>query len=271
MQFYPTKQLSSLIKHYLFVESNTKGVKKFRLFSDGNTGIVFSFKNRLITNSGKTGITDSLPSSFAYGQISGFKNIFCVDETCLLIVVFKPYALSNLLNIPANELVEQTISLTDLFGNIGTEVTERLFVCQNLAERIQILESFFIKIIANINNPALPMITASVNFIQQNNGLINQEQLIRYTGCEQKQIERKFIETIGITPKKYCDIVKFTIYLKSLRDTHHLKLKDSAYDAGYYDQAHVARYFKRITGITPTQYSLKFDALALNLLEFPKI
>ncbi|WP_367866947.1 DUF6597 domain-containing transcriptional factor [Pedobacter sp. WC2423] len=271
MQFYPAKQLSTLIKHYLFVESNAKGIKKFRLFSDGNTGIVFSFKNKLITSSSQTGLTDSLPVSFAYGQISGFKNIFCVDETSLLIVVFKPYALSNLLNIPANELVEQTIDLTDLFGNIATEVTERLFLCQNLAERIQMLESFFIKIIANVNNPATPMITASVNFIQQNNGLINQEQLIRYTGCEQRQIERKFIETIGITPKKYCDIVKLTVYLKYLRDSKPAKLSNLAYESGYYDQAHVTRYFKKITGVTPTQYSLKFDALALNLLEFPNL
>lgn len=38
--------LSSFIKHYLFLERDRKDLQKLRLFFDGNTSIVFFFYQR---------------------------------------------------------------------------------------------------------------------------------------------------------------------------------------------------------------------------------
>ena len=49
MQVSPSKELSQYIKHYLFLDNTETAIQKLRLFSDGNTGVVFSLKSKLIS------------------------------------------------------------------------------------------------------------------------------------------------------------------------------------------------------------------------------
>jgi len=95
---------------------------KLRLFSDGNMGIVFSFKNNLVSGYKNNGQLESLPNSFLYGQISTFKDVCLVNETDLLIVVFQPSGIQQLLGIPAGMLRDNIISTAYLFGKQGQEM-----------------------------------------------------------------------------------------------------------------------------------------------------
>jgi len=61
--------------------------------------------------------TDELPDAFIYGQINTFKNLFSFDKTSLLIVVFHPHGLNQLLGIPAHELMDEIIDLQSLSAN----------------------------------------------------------------------------------------------------------------------------------------------------------
>lgn len=266
MQVLPSKHLSFLVKHYLFIESTTKDIKKLRLFSDGHAGIVFSFKNRLVSGAD----TLNLPVSFVYGQIDGFKDILCFDQTSLLIIVLHPHGLNQLLGIPASELINEVIDLRFLFGQSGEEVTNRLLERVKPEERIKIIESFLISISDRIRYDVQPLVLSSIDFIINQGGLTSVEQLARYTGTTRKNIDRKFMESIGIPPKRFSNIIKLNVYLKGIRDRQNDKLTDLAYEVGYYDYSHVFKDFKKITGVTPPEYAGNFNALALNLLEFPK-
>ncbi|WP_158795516.1 DUF6597 domain-containing transcriptional factor [Pedobacter sp. L105] len=270
MQVLPSKPLSHLIKHYLFVESNTRNIKKFRLFPDGNTGIVFSFHNKLISGSSTFNQVDYLPDSLVYGQINSFKDIFCINETSLLIIVFHPHGLHQFLGIPANELIDKIIDLKTLFGSAGSEVTEQLQESQSLQQRIKIIESFLTQLLKGHTLKIQPIVIASVDFIVNHQGLASVNQLVSYTGYSGKSIERKFMETIGIFPKQFSKIVRLNMYLKDLRDNKNKKILDMAYANGYYDHSHAYKDFKKITGVTQRQYIGEFNALALNLLEFPQ-
>lgn len=69
MQILPSKELLPYIRHYLFLRSDGKCIKKLRLFTDGNTGIVFTFRNNLISNYKNHELPDYLPNTFVYGQL----------------------------------------------------------------------------------------------------------------------------------------------------------------------------------------------------------
>lgn len=271
MQIRPSKQLSKLVKHYLFIESNTKDDKKFQLFSDGNTGIVFSFKNRLSMDIGDSSTVGASPVAFLYGQISKFRNVFSLNDTKLLIIVFHPHAMSQLLNIPAHVLNDEIIVLKELFGTDSEELTDKLFESHTAQDQIELIEAFLFKIFAKSLFSIQPAVIASVELIIQKNGIVNLDQLVSLTGYSKSRIEHKFTETIGLTPKNYAKIVKLNTYLKILRDEENVKIIHAAYEAGYYDHSHAFKDFKRITGITPTQYAQKLNPLALNLLEYPRI
>lgn len=270
MQVVPSKELSKIVRNYLFIESNTKGIKTFRFFSDGNTGIVFSFKNRLFTGFSNSANPDYLPYSFIYGQLGAFKDVFCHDETSLLVVVFHPFGMNQLLRIPSDILVDEIIDLDYIFGRAGQEVTEKLLSSASNHDRIKIVETFLLHLFSGNHFSVQPIIIASLDLISKNNGLINVGELVQYTGYNKRHIERKFMEVVGISPKQYSNIIKLNVFLKSLKENaNKSKLIDIGYQAGYYDQSHLIKDFKKITGITPTQYISNFFPLTINLLEAP--
>jgi len=214
--------------------------------------------------------TDELPDAFIYGQINTFKNLFCLDRTALLIVVFHPHGLNQLLGIPANELVDEIIDLQSLSGAEGAVLTDRLFECTAIHERIQLIETFLIQLSKNNTARSQQIVLSSIHHIVTYGGLMSVNKLVHYTGYTSKSIDRKFMEIIGIPPKRFSNIIKQNIYLKGLRDGPKNKLTDLAFKVGYYDHSHAFKEFRKNTGVTPVQYVGNFNALALNLLEFPK-
>ncbi|WP_312398637.1 DUF6597 domain-containing transcriptional factor [Sphingobacterium sp.] len=130
MQILPPKELLPYIKHYLFLESNGDHHKTLRLFSDGNTGMVF-----LLTK-GSLSFNQHLPHSFLNGQISHFQDLALVQQTSFIIIVFQPDGLYKLLGISAHELRDQIITPQDIFGQTATLLYDNLMHCKQQADKI---------------------------------------------------------------------------------------------------------------------------------------
>lgn len=269
MQILPSKELLPYIKHYLFLESEGHSIKKLRLFSDGNTGMVFCFKDCLISGVKDINSLSYLPNSFIYGQISEFKDLYLVNEASLIIVVFQPDGINRLLGISANEVRDKIISTEDMFGLEGLMLHEKLFNQLNLEDKSDLLNTFFLKLTPKHSLSNQILIQASLNFIVKNKGTITIKQLVKHTGYTERHIERAFSESIGINPKKFGNIVKLHSFLKLLKDKSvQNNITAFCYEAGYSDQSHLIKEFRKYTGITPTQYLNDTSRLAINFLEF---
>jgi len=269
MQILPSNELKSFIRHYLFLESERKSIKKLRLFSDGNPGMIFSLKNKLISNIQNNDLLGYLPDSFIYGQISEFKDLYLVNEASLIIVVFQPTGLNQLMRIPGVELRDNIIRTEDLFGRRVLNLQEKLSEQASLRDKLNLLNTFFIELATKKVFENQILIEASVNFILKNKGANSIHQLVRYTGYSERHIERTFIECIGLTPKKFGNIVKLHGFLKLLKDkSKHNNLTKISYEAGYTDQSHLIKEFKKYTGITPNEYLHKTNRLTINFMEF---
>jgi AraC-like DNA-binding protein len=77
-------------------------------------------------------------------------------------------------------------------------------------------------------------------------------ELARYAGLSAFHLCRVFHEAVGITPHAYQTQVRVR-RAKSLLAAG-LPITRVAAEAGFYDQAHLTRHFKRITGVTPGRY-----------------
>ncbi|MRX66417.1 transcriptional regulator, AraC family [Flavobacterium resistens] len=266
MQVSPPKELSPYIKHYLFLDNTETAVQKFRLFSDGNTGLVFSVKSKLISGINKFDAKDYLPTSFLYGQLNGFKDLYSENEITLIIVVFQPNGIHQLLEIPANEFHDAIIPVEDIFDQKITVLQEKLSQ-QNNQMRIELLNHFFRSMINSkpISNQFI--INNSLDFIIANKGQFSIKQLIEHTGYTERHLERKFKECIGLNPKKFGNVVRLHHFLKLLKDkTDDTNLTTICYDAGFSDQSHLIKEFKKHTGITPKEY-LYTGKLTNNLIK----
>lgn len=78
----------------------------------------------------------------------------------------------------------------------------------------------------------------------------NFEDIARDVGSSLRQIERDFKGFIGMSPRDYHRIIRF---YKALNNIEKKSLAEVAIEAGYYDQAHMIRDFKKLSVWTPDQ------------------
>jgi AraC-like DNA-binding protein len=268
MQVLPPKELSPYIKHYLFLENKGNDTQKLRLFSDGNTGVVFSLKSKLISGFSNYETQNYLPSSFIYGQLNGFKDIYSGSEMSIVIVVFQPNGINQLLGITSSELRDTIITIDEIFGLEGIELQEKLSEQSTIQEKLSLLNHFFKTLEAKKPMSNQLIADASLNFIIKTKGQFSLKQLVDYTGYTERHIERKFTECVGLNPKKFGNIVKIHSFLKLLKNkSEDTNLTTISYDAGFSDQSHLIREFKKHTGMTPKEYLYNAGKLTNNFIE----
>jgi AraC-like DNA-binding protein len=78
-------------------------------------------------------------------------------------------------------------------------------------------------------------------------------ELASAVGMSPFHLVRTFRSHVGVTPSAYRRAVRVKAAQRFLRSG--VPPAQAALDAGFYDQAHLNRYFKRATGVTPGQYA----------------
>jgi AraC-like DNA-binding protein len=267
MQMPCSVPLSGLVRHYLLLQSEKDIHLNYRLFSDGNPGIVFHLEDSVLQSVGNA---ERLPRSFIYGQIAQFRDVASVGKMGLLVVVLQPFGVYSLLGIDAAELNNSIIDLADIFGVDAAVLEDKIINAKTVAHRILAIEKFFLEKTAGKKEPD-DLFKESLYEIYNSRGTVSIEGMLKKVPVTERQLERKFRQYIGTSPKKYADIIRFQHFLKLLQHrSQGTKISDIVYESGYYDQSHLNGFFKRITGITPNQYKTDHQLLAVNFMQLPK-
>ncbi|MCI0750336.1 MAG: helix-turn-helix transcriptional regulator, partial [Flammeovirgaceae bacterium] len=90
------------------------------------------------------------------------------------------------------------------------------------------------------------------SIINKSEGQIRVDSLAYEVGNSKRNLERKFKDTTGLTPKKFIDNTRFQFSLKRLSNNR--DLQEVTFLSGYYDLSHFVNDFKKITGKTPEKY-----------------
>lgn len=264
MQLYPSFGLSKIIKHYLIINSEENNNVNYRLFTDGNLGLVFQFHNSALE---KKENNSSIPlHSFLYGQLTQYNDVKATGKLDMLIVVLQPDALYAVLKLAAVELNNETVPLHTIFGQDGIDLEDQVRHAPTIRMAIQAIEDMFKRRL--IQQDGLDRLTKeALMLITQYQGNITMAALYNKLPVTERQLERKFKQQVGLSPKKYTDVIKFQHFLKTLQKLppgHNLAA--GIYACGYYDQAHLNNSFKKYVGITPLQYRRNNNILAINFL-----
>lgn len=164
-------------------------------------------------------------------------------------VDFLPGGLFRMLGIPMNELFDQGFDAADVFGagikGLNEQMTE-----VNLETAKYFVEEFLLK---QLNRPAtlLPIDNALL-LLMQNNGSLSMQSMASLSCLSIKQFERKCKERIGMNPKLYARILKFSNAYRIHESSPQLSWTKIAYAAGYYDQMHMIKDFKVFAGVNPS-------------------
>lgn len=265
MQLPPQYLLQGLVKHYLILEQNAGSQQHYRMFSDGNPGIVFHLEAPLLQL--VEGNMEAQPRSFIYGQLTRHNTISSIGTLNMIVVVLQPYALFTHFHTKAHELNDHIIPLDNFFSKETKELEEQVITASTIEAAIDGIEKFLLKRIYRFRHLTRDMVLA-MNTIYQQQGIITIENLLKVIPVTERQLERKFNEYIGITPKRFADTIKFQHLLKLLqKQPEQEKIAGLIYESGYYDQAHLNKNFKKMTGFTPAHYKDNSNLLAINLMQ----
>ncbi|MES2374180.1 MAG: AraC family transcriptional regulator [Bacteroidota bacterium] len=193
---------------------------------------------------------DKQPLSVVIGPQFSRVNIKVESRLSAIRVDFLPGGMYRMLGIPMHELFDGGFDALYFFNTEMKCINEQLQNTSSLAEGKTIVEEFLLKYLKN-SKQILPFDSA-LQILLTHNGDIAIEKIASLSCLSIKQFERKCKERIGMNPKLYARILKFSKAYR-LRETFpHLSWTKIAYEAGYYDQMHMIRDFKVFAGVNPS-------------------
>jgi AraC-like DNA-binding protein len=168
-------------------------------------------------------------------------------------VSFRPGAAGNILGLPVTELTDRHVPADALWGARARELHEKLLAAQGPSAAFRVMEA---ELSARLHRPLLmhPAVAQALACRTGGWGPSRVAEVQRQAGYSPRHFIALFRAAVGLTPKHYYRIKRFTTALQSLASSNASGLADLAASAGYSDQAHLTREFREFSGVTPTQY-----------------
>lgn len=165
-------------------------------------------------------------------------------------VSFFPHALNAFFQIEAHELVNK---MPDIRFFSQVDIQSKLEQAKSHETRVQIVSRYLYDKIYCGKKKRDQLVS---HIIQQNeiHESTNVYEVIRKYKVSERQLERKFKTSIGISPKKLQRIVRFEKSLQLLAQADYKQLTSIAYKLDYTDQSHFIKDFKDFSGMTPYEF-----------------
>lgn len=168
-------------------------------------------------------------------------------------VSFRPGAAGAILGVPIADLADCHVTVDALWGNRGQEIRELLIAAHSPTEVFRILERELVK---RITRPLLihPAVAHALTPRSSVWSAVRVGHVQREAGYSSKHFIELFRSAVGLTPKHYYRVKRFTTVLEHLANSRAANLAELATSAGYADQSHLTREFRDFAGVTPTEY-----------------
>lgn len=197
-----------------------------------------------------SGEFEKQPSALFIGPQYSRVNIKIRNRSNGIRVDFVPGGIFRMLGIPTNKLFDKGFNAVDIFGAKIKRINQQLQQTSNQEESLTLVENFLLDQVVR-SKEILP-IDFALHKLLLAKGDIPIQKLASLSCLSIKQLERKCQERIGMNPKLYARILRFSKAYRLHEACPTLSWLDIAFNAGYYDQMHMIRDFKVFAGVNPS-------------------
>ncbi|MBC9915629.1 helix-turn-helix domain-containing protein [Chitinophaga varians] len=195
------------------------------------------------------------------------RNMICFDPKSVVICIcFHPGGFHRLTGIPVHEMINKDLDAGSLMGRGVLQVAKELQTATGPEQMKQIIETFFLKKIQLKETVLQPFDKAIAQWTDYS-GNIPVSDIARDACLSIRQFERKCHERLGITPKLFARLVRFSKAYALAEQQQKRSWTSLAYECGYYDQMHLISDFKAFTGMTPSSMDTAHSLKLIYLLE----
>ena len=225
-----------------------------RILPDGCAELILNFADPVIQ---ETGGPVRQPALMFVGQITGPFDIRPTGRVDLLGVRFRPGGAAALVPVPQHELVDRSVALEEVAKAASARLAP-VFDATDPAPRAGLVS----EALRDSLESGQTTIAESADAIVRAWGMIPVGVLASGAGIGMRQLERRFLEEVGMTPKRLARISRFQ------RVFHAMERQPSgwtqvAMDCGYYDSSHLVRDFHEFAGDAPSRAVTELDALTM--------
>lgn len=249
----PASDLGRFVEHYWFVTHKPGEVVDLRVdvFVDGRADLILNFGvpyRREILG----GATREIASSNLDAQ--RLEPIRIVQRGAVRItgVRFRLGGLGPFVRTPLRDLTNTTRSPSDVFGPEAAALEDSLRASADIDAHARLLDAFFRSRLTL--DPAYDAFERALRASVSADGAATVESVSEAAGISARQTERLFARYMGIPPKTLGRVLRFQRALRALMRDPGCPLADVAADAGYFDQAHFIKDFRRMSGGVPRGY-----------------
>jgi len=162
-----------------------------------------------------------------------------------------PWMAYSVLRTDMHELRGRMLTLPDLLGRAGDELAERIAEARGWAARFAVVNDALVHQAAR-GKAAAPQVIWVWEQLMRTDGLVPLSRLAAATGWSARTLEQRFRQQVGLSPKTASRVLRLQRVLRMLTAGGAPSAVAAA--CGFYDQAHLHRDFKAMTGSTPGEF-----------------
>jgi AraC-like DNA-binding protein len=175
-------------------------------------------------------------------------------------VVLPPTMSTGVFGVPACDLVDQIVSLQELWA---ADDIERLLTSLSRLDTRHRLTTLRDALLTRTRTPRFSAETtagAAAHVIAREGGRVSIRELARAHGLSHRQFTTRFVAGAGLSPKMFARITRFQRVVHALLSTDVSRWASVAPAVGFYDQAHMINEFRAFAGSAPTAFFRPHDS-----------
>ena len=168
-------------------------------------------------------------------------------------VMFRPAGFSPFLDAPAGSLVDQVVPVGEVFGAAGDDLAAAVHRA-GPTDAAAVVDQFLAERVPTAAQPG-EAVSDLVEKVAADPALLRVEDLADRAGVGPRQLQRRFAEHVGVSPKWV--IRRYRLYEAAERAARGTDVgwAELAAELGFSDQAHLTREFTDALGMPPDRYA----------------
>ncbi len=255
-QFTPDPILQQDVRCLWILDETEQEYNRDPIVPDSFVEMIFNYGAPMLLEQGD-GSRLELPRVYINGLQKKPLRFLSQGDAQFIAVRFYAWTVQPLFERQPNGIIGLDGRWNDLADSLGAAVRR-----SGHAEAVASLQQVMVDAYKRVHPDLLPVRTAG-NLLYDTRGLLDMEALADRSYLSLRQLERRFKELIGMTPKSFARLIRYEAVRNRLYLHPSTPLVDLVYEFGYTDQAHLTHDFKSFTSVTPGEFAayvrLHFD------------
>ncbi|MDM4765726.1 DUF6597 domain-containing transcriptional factor [Pelomonas sp. SE-A7] len=264
-EFAPPPRLAAFLHCiWVFEADHGAAAEAQRIVPDGHPELLLHYGDPFLEYDGSaSGAGEQSRLVFA-GQITGPLLLQPGRRAGVIGVRFRPAGARALLGElpPLHELLDARLDLATPWGQAGESLLDEIHEAAEARARVAIVERFLLRRLDQVRHQPDAAVSAGVRALQASEGELSIDALAASCEMSGRQLERRFRAEVGVPPRLLASILRFRRVFDRLESPQAGRWVEAALAAGYFDQAHMVRDFRRFAGLPPAAFHRSLQGLS---------